>query len=82
MALDERDELLRVIVGLAPGESDRACCLFVLDCFAGETIHPHPVARRCLRDLRAAGVYLPGTIRHLRRILEGRRSDGWRDGTC
>lgn len=78
MSLDQRDELLRVIVGLAPGESDRACCLFALDVIAGEQLHPHRVARECLQDLREAGVRLPTDLRQMYRVLRGQRSDGWR----
>ena len=72
--LDRRDDLLRLVLQLTPGGSDTARCAFLLDCLSGVE-HPSPMAARMLEKLRASGVQVPRSIKHLRRILAGSRRD-------
>ena len=78
--LDERDELIRTIIELSPGESATARCCFFLDALGGK---PHPVAAAdsLICRLRATGVAVPQSTKQLLRILDSRRQDGWRETT-
>ena len=75
--LDRRDDLLRVVLKMAPGESDAARCAFVVDCMDGILEHPSPMAQRLMDKLLVAGVQIPRSVRHLGRILNGGRAPGW-----
>ena len=76
--LGERDALIRLVVSLSPGESKTARCSYFLDCICGRLEHPSPTAQTMIIKLRTSGVYLPGSVKQLFRIIEGRRQDGWR----
>jgi hypothetical protein len=78
MALYERDDLIRVAIRLCPGDSESAQASFFLEVMQGHLQHPDETGRRFVYLLRGARVYVPKTLRHLRRILAGRRCDGWR----
>ena len=75
--LDRRDSVLRLVLELAPGESDTARCAFVADCVAGIREHPSPMAARLLDKLLVAGVQIPKSVRHLSRILNCDRQVSW-----
>ena len=77
--LGERDALIRLAVSLSPGESKTARCSFFLDCIGGRLDHPSPTAQTMIVKLRTSGFYLPGSVKQLFRIIEGRRQDGWRE---
>jgi hypothetical protein len=78
MDLYERDDLIRVAIRLCPGDSESAQASFFLEVMQGHIQHPDETGRRFVDLLRGARVYVPKTLRHLRRILAGRRQDGWR----
>ena len=80
--LGERDALIRLVVGLSPGESRTARCSFFLDCIGGRLEHPSLTAQGVIKKLRTSGAYVPGSVKQLLRIIEGRRHDGWRTGLC
>ena len=73
---DRRDDLLRTVIALSPGESLPARCAFVVACLGGHEQHPRADMRSIVRSLSLIGC--PRSIRQLRRIVEGRRQDGWR----
>ncbi len=74
---DERDNALRGAMALLPvGLDDQAPFLAGL-LERGER-HPDPAGEQLLRMLRAARCRIPASIKQLRRIQRGRRSDGWR----
>lgn len=75
LSLDERDELLRVCLKLSPGESFAARGCFVLDCLDGTAQHSNKLAAQLILRVRRSRVALPGSVRHLRRIANGHRSD-------
>lgn len=79
LPLDARDEQLRVILRLTPGASSTAKCALLLECLDGRE-HPAQMADGMLRNLLRTGVLIPRSIKQLRRILNGRRQDGWRQG--
>ena len=78
MDLYERDDLIRVAVRLCPGGSESAQACYFLEVMQGHIQHPDETGARFVELLRGARVYVPKTLRHLRRILAGRRCDGWR----
>ena len=80
--LGERDALIRLVVGLSPGESRTARCSYFLDCIGGRLEHPSLSARTVIIKLRTSGAYVPGSVKQLLRIIGGRRHDGWRTGLC
>lgn len=73
--LDRRDESLRLVIRLTPGSSSTAKCAFLIECLAGDRIHPSSVAAQLLDKLQSSGAQLPKSVRHLRRILRGSRQD-------
>ena len=75
--LNRRDSLLREVLALSPGESVTARCAFVIGCLADEEQHPRPDMQRTIEALQRLGGAL--SVRQLRRIIAGRRQDGWRD---
>ena len=75
MTLDERDELLRIVLDMSPGESFTARCCFTLDCLDGTRQHSDELAARLILRLRRSRVRLPRTVRHLRRIANGYRCE-------
>ncbi len=80
--LDQRDQLLRGVAALYPGESDDDKAAFLAGLLSdGYRKHPDPSGERLLRILRASRCRLPGSIKQLRRIVRGYRSEGWRQGT-
>ena len=81
MDLDERDDLLRVAVRLCPGETETAQMFYQLEVMHGDRTHPHKTGQQFTRMLQGSRVYIPQTVRHLRRVMAGRRHDGWRVGT-
>jgi hypothetical protein len=74
MTLDQRDELLRVVIDLSPGNSMAARCCSALDNLDG-TRHPDELAAQLILRLRRSRIRLPGTVRHLRRIANGHRCE-------
>ena len=74
----ERDEYIRASIRLCPGESEGAQCSYFIDVITGASKHPDPTGRQFVELLARSRVYIPRTTRHLRRILNGRRQDGWR----
>ena len=78
MDLYERDDLLRAAIRLCPGDTESAQASYFLEVMHGHAQHPDETGRRFVDLLRGARVYVPRTLRHLRRILAGRRQDGWR----
>ena len=78
MDLYERDDLIRVAIRLCPGDSESAQASFFLEVMQGHIQHPDETGGRFVDMLRVSRVYVPRTLRHLRRILAGRRQDGWR----
>ena len=76
--LDDRDDMLRAAIRLCPGESESAQCSYFIGLINGESKHPDPAGRQFVELLARSRVYIPRTGRHLRRILAGRRADGWR----
>jgi hypothetical protein len=79
MDLYERDDLLRAAIRLCPGDSETAQASYFLEVIEGHLLHPDPTGARFVDMLHSARVYIPKTLRHLRRILAGRRQDGWRE---
>ena len=78
--LNRRDDLLRTVIDLSPGESMTARCLFVVGCLDGQEQHPRGDMQVVIDRLQRLPV--PRSIKQLRRILNGRRQDGWRiEGT-
>ena len=75
---DERDGYIRASIRLCPGESDSAQMYFFIGVINGEAAHPDPTGRQFIELLARSRVYIPRTTRHLRRILQGRRQDGWK----
>jgi len=73
---DRRDDLLRTVIALSPGESLTARCAFTVACLIGHEQHPRADMQSIIRSLRL--INCPLSIRHMRRIMEGRRQDGWR----
>jgi hypothetical protein len=71
-----RDDLLRTIIALSPGESSTARCAFVVGCLGGSERHPRPDMQHLIESLRLVGC--PRSIRQLKRIVQGRRQDSWR----
>ena len=71
-----RDDLLRTVIALSPGESLTARCAFVVACLGGHEQHPRQDMQNIIRSLRL--INCPLSIRHMRRIMEHRRQDGWR----
>jgi len=78
MDLYERDDLIRAAIRLCPGDSESAQASYFLEVMHGHARHPDETGARFVDMLRGARVYVPKTLRHLRRILAGRRCDGWR----
>jgi hypothetical protein len=78
MDLSERDAMIVHCINAAPGESHAARIAFFVECMSGQIEHHDDTAQRFIRILHNSRVYVPGAIRHLRRILQGRRCDGWR----
>ena len=76
--LDERDELIRIIINLSPGQSTTAQCCVFLDALTGRKQHPSSTADSLIRKLRATGADVPKSTKQLMRILRDRRQDGWR----
>ena len=74
MTLDERDELLRTVLDLSPGESMAARCCYVLDCMDGSQ-HSNKLASRLILRLRRSRIRLPRDARQLRRIMSGYRCE-------
>ena len=79
MGLDERDQMLVFCINSAPGESDAAKMTFFIEAIQDKATHPDETAQRFIAVMKSAQVYIPGTVRHLRRIMQGRRQDGWRE---
>ncbi len=76
--LDRRDDLLRTVIALSPGESLTARCAFTIACIMGHERHPRTDMQNIIRSLRLVGC--PLSIRQLHgRVTKGRRSDGWRE---
>jgi hypothetical protein len=78
MDFAERDDMIRYCINFAPGESAAARMAFFIECTSGCVEHPDASAQGFIRMLRSSRVYVPSTIRHLRRIMRHRRCDGWR----
>lgn len=76
-ALDQRDEWIKLAISLCPGESTTAKCSYFLDCLDGKQ-HPESTGQRLIEKLTVEPVNAHLSIKHLRRILAGRRQDGWR----
>lgn len=76
--MDQRDDLIREVIALSPGESVKARCSFFLDCLSGQQSHPRRDMRRVIEQLQDMGT--PRSVKQLRRILDYRRQDGWREG--
>ena len=75
--LDERDQWIKLCVSLCPGETDTAKCSFFLDCIAGSRQHPEAAGQRLIEKLISQPVNVELSIKQLRRIINGRRQDGW-----
>lgn len=74
--LNQRDSMICVVISLSPGNSVAARCSYFLSCLDGcETHRRHDMQRRVER-LREMDV--PRSLKQLRRILNGRRQDGWK----
>jgi hypothetical protein len=73
--LNRRDDLLRTVIDLAPGESITARCFFVIECLDGARF-PRNDMQHLIDRLQRLSV--PRSVRQLRRILDGRRQDGWK----
>lgn len=78
MSHDERDDLIRVAIRLCPGESESAQASFFIEVVDGHLPHPDETGARFVGVLRGARAYIPKSLKQLRRILAGRRCDGWR----
>ena len=74
--LDRRDELIRMVIPMCPGESGAARFSYFRSCVTGDIQHESQTARQLIRKIQALPVVVP-TVRHLRRIMRGRRQDGW-----
>ena len=74
LSMDERDDLLRVVLSLAPGDSFAARCCFTLDCLDGTAQHSDKLAARLILRLRRSRIRLPNK-RQLRRIRNGHRCE-------
>ena len=74
LTIDQRDELLRVVLDLSPGESFTARGCAVLDCLDGSQ-HNNKLAARLVLRLRRSRIRLPRTVRHLRCIANGHRCE-------
>ena len=84
LSLDARDDMLRAIIKLLPCDPDVQISFF-LGLIGDGRRHPDATGQRLLEILIASRCYVPRTARHLRRILQHRRSDGWRgtfSGLC
>ena len=73
MDLYERDDLIRAAIRLCPGDSESAQASFFLGVMHGHARHPDETGARFVDMLSCARVYIPKTVRHLRRIMAGRR---------
>ena len=73
--LDERDDMTRTVINLSPGDSVAGLCSYFIDCLDGQKTHTRPDMQRHIERLQYMGV--PRSVRHLRRIVNGRRQDGW-----
>ena len=73
---DERDAYIRTCIQSCPGGSIGAKCAFFTDVVNGVRRHPDKTGRQLVKILQRSRVYIPAT-RQLRRILQGRRQDGW-----
>lgn len=74
--LDRRDALLQSVVAATPGDSLQARILTTIDCVQGNREHPRRDMQLIVKRLRQSGCDL--SARQLRRIVAGRRQDGWR----
>jgi hypothetical protein len=78
--LDERDDMIRTVIELSPGESVAARCSYFIGCLDGCELHHRHDMQQQVERLR--GLSVPRSLKQLRRILDGRRQDGWRiEGT-
>ena len=78
MDLYERDDLIRAAIRLCPGDSESAQASYFLEVMHGQPGTLMRLVRASWTCCACARVYVPKTLRHLRRILAGRRCDGWR----
>ena len=80
--LDRRDELLRAVIKLSPGDSTMAKCAYVAECLAGDREHNSPLAAELVRKLQASVIGIPQSIRQLARILNGNRQGSSTKPAC
>ena len=73
--VDRRDDLLRIVILLSPGESITAQCAYTIACLDGRQHHHRQDMQNIVRSLQLVGC--PRSIKQLKRIVEGRRQDGW-----
>lgn len=73
--LDRRDDLLRVVLRLSPGDSIAAKCAYASECLNGGRDHASTMAAELVCKLLANGEPVPRSIKHLRRILLGSRQE-------
>jgi hypothetical protein len=74
---DRRGDLIKTAVLLSPGESITAKAAYFISCLDGYQHHHRDDMQAIIRSLRL--ISCPRSIKQLRRIVEGRRQDGWRE---
>jgi hypothetical protein len=72
--IDRRDEMLRIVVALAPGEHRSTQAAFTLSCLHQGQRHPDPVAARFIGRIKEMPVRLPKSVRHMVRIVDADRN--------
>ena len=75
--MGRRDDIIRTAILLSPGVSTAARCAFFVDCLDNNRQHPRKDMQHMIGVLRFLDV--PRTTRHLTRIVDNRRQDGWRE---
>ena len=80
--LDRRDELLRAVIEVSPGDSTTAKCAYAAECLAADRDHVSPLAADLVRKLQASAIAIPQSIRQLARILNGTRQDSETENAC
>ena len=74
--LNQRDSMIRTVISLSPGDSVSARCSYFLSCLDGCETHQRHDMQHQVERLR--GLDVPRSLKQLRRILGGRRQDGWK----
>jgi hypothetical protein len=77
VGLNQRDSMIRTVIELSPGNSVSARCSFFIGCLDGCETHPRHDMQQHVVRLRDENV--PRSLKQLRRIVNGRRADGWRE---